>query len=319
MLGLMSRWPTSLPSFFADRTKWNKALALINHVDGSQGTLAGDQANKKGKVTKDCDSHLLDKPHVHGSPATHSNQQQRQPHDRPLAAAANARHEPRPSDCNRILVEFCCDPDSKLGQTRHSSRGCNVVRVTEEQDATKISNIRKLVRQINQLCDEGGDTELLIWALLPCKGGCSWQRINEAVNPEKVQRHKDQYLALLFETSSVTKRHKPALAIELPKSCQYRQYAALQCLSREHQLVDTFCDGCMLGVTDQHGIPICKSWWIACTFPIVALQDKLCDGNHMHGESRGQALKIAESYTFSVTDAIHREFAKYAVSGRPKH
>ena len=32
------------------------------------------------------------------------------------------------------------------------------------------------------------------------------------------------------------------------------------------------------------------------------------------GESRGQALKLAESYTFSMTDAIHREFAKYANS-----
>ena len=74
----------------------------------------------------------------------------------------------------------------------------------------------------------------------------------------------------------------------------------------------------MLGVTDQHGIPIRKSWRIACTFPIVALQDKICDGNHMHGESRGQALKIAESYTFSMTDAIHREFARHVNSRTSK-
>ena len=33
----------------------------------------------------------------------------------------------------------------------------------------------------------------------------------------------------------------------------------------------------------------------------------------MHGESRGKAPKLAESYTFSMTDAIHREFAKHAV------
>ena len=87
---------------------------------------------------------------------------------------------------------------------------------------------------------------------------------------------------------------------------------------KEHQLVDTFCDGCMLGVTDQHGIPIRKSWRTACTFPIVALQDKICDGNHMHGESRGQALKIAESYTFNMTDAIHQEFARHANSRTTK-
>ena len=144
--------------------------------------------------------------------------------------------------------------------------------------------------------------------------GCSWQRIKDAINPEKVRRHRGQYLTLfnsLKQVLRLTKRHKPALAIELPKSCQYWQHDVVQCLIREHQLVGAFCDGCMLGVTDQHGIPICKSWRIACTFPIVALQDKICDGNHMHGESRGQALKIAESYTFSMTDAIHREFARH--------
>ena len=141
---------------FADKTKWNKALALINHVDCSQSTLAGDEDTTKGQATKGSDSHLLHKPHVHGSPAAcDSNQQQHQRHDRPLAAAANALPETRPSDCNRIVVEFCCDPDSKLGQSRHASRGCFVVRVTEEQDATKMTNIRKLVRHIHQLCDEG--------------------------------------------------------------------------------------------------------------------------------------------------------------------
>ena len=155
----------------------------------------------------------------------------------------------------------------------------------------------------------------------PCTGGCSWQRTNEAINPEKVQRHRDQYLTLfksLKQVLRLTKRHKPALAIELPKSCQYWQYAVVQCLIKEHQLVDTFCNGCMLGVTDQHGIRIRKSGRIACTFPIVALQDKICDGNHMHGESRGQALKIAESYTFSMTDAIHREFARHVNSRTTK-
>ena len=109
-------------------------------------------------LTKDSGSQLVYKPHVHGSPATcYSDQQQHQSHDRPIAAAANARPAPRPSECNRIFVEFCCDPGSKLGQSRHASRGCHVTRVTKQQDATKMTNIRKLVRQIHQLCDEGGE------------------------------------------------------------------------------------------------------------------------------------------------------------------
>ena len=84
-------------------------------------------------------------------------------------------------------------------------------------------------------------------------------------------------------------------------------------LIRDRQLVDILCDGCMLRVIDQHGMPIRKSWRIACTFPIDALQDRLFDGSHVHGESRGQALKIAEPYTYNMTDATHHEFATFAV------
>ena len=301
---------------FADKTKWQKALALISITLIAASNLFATTLPLRIPTATCFTSHMfmaVRQLTTFSSRHTHSVTG----HLRQLRP-----HTPRPTDCNRILVEFCCDEDCKLGQARHASRGCQVLRVTEKHDATKMSTIRKLVRQIHQLCDEGGGRkELLIWASLPCTGGCSWQRISEAPNPEKVQRHRDQYLTLfksLKQVLRLTKRHKPALAIELPKSCQYWQYAVVQCLIREHQLVDTFCDGCMLGVTDQHGIPIRKSWRIACTFPIVALQDKICDVNHMHGESRGQALKIAESYTFSMTDAIHREFARHVNSRTTK-
>ena len=34
---------------------------------------------------------------------------------------------------NRTLIEFCCGPDSKLGQDRAASNGCRVIRVTERK------------------------------------------------------------------------------------------------------------------------------------------------------------------------------------------
>ena len=65
---------------FSDKTKWNRALALINHIDCSKDALDYKSS------TKDSDSHLLHKPHVHGSPAAcGSNQQEHQQHDRPRA------------------------------------------------------------------------------------------------------------------------------------------------------------------------------------------------------------------------------------------
>ena len=42
---------------------------------------------------------------------------------------------------SRVLVEFCCGPDSKLGdRSRKSSQDCYVVRCTEERDVTSRSN-----------------------------------------------------------------------------------------------------------------------------------------------------------------------------------
>ena len=38
------------------------------------------------------------------------------------------------------------------------------------------------------------------------------------------------------------------------------------------------------------------------------LAKDVCDGSHTHGQSRGVALKLAENYTFALTDFIHRCF-----------
>ena len=37
-----------------------------------------------------------------------------------------------------------------------------------------------------------------------------------------------------------------------------------------------------------------------------------CDGSHTHGQSRGTALKLAENYTFTLTDFIHSCFRSRA-------
>ena len=87
--------------------------------------------------------------------------------------AAPARTRPRPLDaCNRVIVEFCCGEESKLGEKRNASTGCYTIRVTEKDDATKQSTIKRLCKDLRPLlCDEGGykarSRPLLIWASLP--------------------------------------------------------------------------------------------------------------------------------------------------------
>ena len=94
------------------------------------------------------------------------------------ATATPARESSRPQGFNRVIVEFCCGPDSKLGTPRPASEGCHVHRVTIQDDATRNSTIHKLVQHTRALCDEGGDTTkpILVYASLPCTGGSPWKK-----------------------------------------------------------------------------------------------------------------------------------------------
>ena len=75
-------------------------------------------------------------------------------------------------------------------------------------------------------------------------------------------------------------------------------------------------DGCMLGVLGNDGHPMKKSWTIAGNFKELEILDSFkCDGNHKHDQSRGKALKLAENYTFKLTDMLHECF-RVAVVGQ---
>ena len=45
---------------------------------------------------------------------------------------------------------------------------------------------------------------------------------------------------------------------------------------------------------------------------LSSLSEYVCDGSHTHGQSRGEALKLAENYTFTLTDFIHECFRSRA-------
>ena len=48
------------------------------------------------------------------------------------------------------------------------------------------------------------------------------------------------------------------------------------------------------------------------TLPLPGLNGRTCcDGTHEHGQSRGHSLKDAESYSYHMTDAIHRDWKQY--------
>ena len=236
----------------------------------------------------------------------------------PAASAASARLGTRPR-CNRVLVEFCCSPNSKLGEARAAAKGCHVLRVTEEDDATKPQTIRRLVQEIHTLCDEGG-LMLLLYASLPCTGGSSWQRLNIQNNPELVAKHRALFKKLFrsfCSLSKLLKRHNPQIIMELPRTCDYWKEESVVKFVKQHGLHPEYCDGCMAGVTNDKDEPLKKQWTLMSSFPLPHIRDiGECDGAHSHGESRGKALKLAEGYSYTMTDAIHKDFKQAIPCGK---
>eukprot|EP00972_Heterocapsa_arctica_P030801 4532981-Heterocapsa_arctica.AAC.1 len=67
----------------------------------------------------------------------------------------------------RVIVEFCCGKDSLMGEESCQRDGCEVIRITMEDDVTTTSAMEAVQRP-----------NCLLWFAIPCTGGSPWQNIN---------------------------------------------------------------------------------------------------------------------------------------------
>ena len=219
---------------------------------------------------------------------------------------------------DRLLVEFCCSENSKLGEDRKSAKGCEVIRVTIKDDATKEETIAKLAKKIrsfhgNTAKDQGGN-KVMIFASLPCTGGCPWNRINKD-NPgglEKIQSHQKEF-KLLFKNLCLlvddVEEVQPTIAMELPTNTEYWKWDRVKKFLKKNNMIKYSFHGCSLGLKNRRGEYLKKGWTIASNeTKFKSFEYYQCPGNHHHAQSRGKDLKEAESYTYRMTDKIHDIF-----------
>ena len=100
----------------------------------------------------------------------------------------------------RILIEVCCGPNSKLGDTsrRHAKGpGCIVIRITEQDDITSPKTRKRVIDQVNDvLRKHGPSVKILVWASIPCTGGSPWQRVNKHIPSAAVNEFGQAWLIL---------------------------------------------------------------------------------------------------------------------------
>ena len=224
------------------------------------------------------------------------------------------------SSYDRIMIEYCCSENSKLGEeNRKHSRGCKVIRVTEDDDATRDECITKTVKKVEGLrrSNPKDKTDLMIYISLPCTGGCPWNNVNKGSQngKEKIKEHQRLFKKLFKGLEDLCNRlsyASPILLFELPTMCEYWKWKRVQAFLRKYGMDKYKFDGCQLGTCDRHGNLIRKQWTLASNLVAYsAFTAFKCDGTHQHGESRGSDLKNAENYTYKMTDMIHKIFKEH--------
>ena len=70
-----------------------------------------------------------------------------------------------------VIIEYCCDPSSIMGQIENK---CLVIRITKEQYDQTTPEGREAAKEIAQ-----AHLGALRWTSLPCTAGCPWLGLNE--------------------------------------------------------------------------------------------------------------------------------------------
>jgi hypothetical protein len=201
---------------------------------------------------------------------------------------------------NRVIIEYCCGPNSKIGQE------------------TKVSTINSILHFISTVPN---DIPIMLFSAMPCTGGSPWQNINfrKPSGPRLMLKHKRLFQALWtgFEklTQAVHDRNGH-ISIEWPRGCKYWTLTKVKTLLHRYDFVNATFDGCMLDLMSivRTDMRIKKPWRISTTSRSIhsAFDNKLCDQSHEHVPCAGKDTKVTEEYTFKFVKLLHDAWRKHA-------
>ena len=219
---------------------------------------------------------------------------------------------------NRIIIEYCCGPNSKIGQQHLWSKDCLVIRVTEQTDATKVTVIDSLIQLVRSTPKH---IPILLFSAMPCTGGSPWQNINfrKPSGPRLMLKHKLLFNKLWTGFQRLTDEVYKKLGhicMEWPKGCKYWSVTKVIALLHRYNFVHAIFDGCMFDLKsivypDKH---IKKPWRISTTSKHIcaAFDNKCCDHSHEHVPCAGRDTKVTEEYTLPLVKCLHDSWRKHA-------
>ena len=218
----------------------------------------------------------------------------------------------------RLLLEFCCGPESKLGNRSNMvDNDCVVIRLTEEHDMTTEFGYMYAISRIRE--HEGH--HITLWGSMPCTGGSPWQYVNECMyyrngDDKAIKRlrglrttFRKLFWAFRGLTDEVTQRGG-TVCLEWPTPCQYWRDPQVREYLLKNNMIRANLHGCAYGLVNKKKQHMKKPWSIATTSEEFARGIELkCDGTHRHVEARGRDCKLAEEYTDAFARRVHKLIA----------
>ena len=221
---------------------------------------------------------------------------------------------------NRVVIEFCCGEDSRLGRETEHSRNCIVYRLTEAHDLTTAEGLKFAKQCVDKSLAFNG--KVLLWISIPCTGGSPWQQINKKYPSArlKIRNHIKLFNKLwsaLVELTDYMKHVKLdyVIGFEWPKDCSYWRLRKVKKFESDHKLKTVLVNGCRVNlrsIVNDKLIP--KPWFVKTDSDSLnsELQGRIC--NHtadMHTHCAGKDTKRSEEYTDEFVALIHDGFRKH--------
>ena len=218
-----------------------------------------------------------------------------------------------------------------MGLPTPKSSGCEVIRITMDDDVTTPSGLEKAIRTVT---DSPFTHKTMVWVSIPCVGGSQLQRMNKnrgastrKLLAKRLKTYRDIWDA--FE-KVLTACHEAGaiVCIEWPTSCDYWSRREVVRALRKYQFVSSYLHGCRYGLESENrstrGSPILKPWRIASTASAMltdldrkcsASGDECCITAHKpHVPCQGRDAQVSESYTDEFVGVVHDNFRRICTS-----
>ena len=220
---------------------------------------------------------------------------------------------------SHVVVEFCCDAESRLSSSRYSVQNMKYVRrirLTKEQNMETNEGCDYCTNMIRPYL---GKVPIILWGSIPCTLGSTWQNINrykpgwkdrEAFLEEQfVKLHKN-----FMHVADLIRSHPfGEVVFEWPRHCALWKRECVVNMINKLNMQRVDFDGCMVGLVNLEGQRFLKPWTIFTTMPSMVEEFKncMCDGSHEHIRVAGRFTANTALYPIVMIDKIHKAVSRH--------